>query len=58
MGSSALLHYFRNLVASRVSAVRGIIPPGYLVVGTLDTFRITSYRDGHNLSTSVLAEEP
>lgn len=58
MGSSALLHYFRNLVASRVSAMRSIIPPGYLVFGALDTFRITPYRDGHNLSLSVLAEEP
>ena len=58
MGSSVLLHYFRNRVASRVSAMRCIIPPGYLVFGALDTSRITSYRDGYNPSIRALVEKP
>ena len=58
MGSSVLLHYFRNRVASRVSAMRCIIPPGYLVFGALDTSRITSSQGRHYPSIRALVEKP
>ena len=58
MGSSVLLHYFRNPVPFRVSSARRIIPPVYLVFGAFEKFLKTSYPEGHNPSIGVLAEEP
>jgi len=57
MGSSVLLHYFRNRVPSRVSAVPSIIPPDYLLFGAPETFGITSYPNGNNPSISAWVEE-